>query len=69
MYHMAKSLSRLNDTADGGEEQDMKIGSSREFPLVKGIYSIQGAMPSICIVSQASKSAWLHCTLDKCLRS
>lgn len=57
MYHMAKSLSRINEAADGGEEQDVKIGSSREFPLVKGIYSIQGAMPSICIVSQASKSA------------
>lgn len=54
---MAKSLSRINEAADGGEEQDVKIGSSREFPLVKGIYSIQGAVPSICIVSQAFKSA------------
>lgn len=57
MYHMAKALRRTNEAADGGEEQDVKIGSGREFPLVKGIYSLQGAMPGICVVSQASESA------------
>lgn len=44
----------INEAAGGEEEQDLEIGTSRELLLAKGMYNLQGMVPSVLIAYQAS---------------